>query len=84
MAGIWRALVLWLARRFGGRLRHPQLFAIALVLFVVDLFVPDLIPMVDELLLLVATLWLGSLRERASVSKGPASGAPPGPKAPPA
>ncbi len=34
--------------RFAGRLRFPQLFAITLILFVVDLIVPDLIPFADE------------------------------------
>lgn len=48
-------------RRF-GHLRFPQLFAITAAVFLLDLFIPDLIPFVDEILLGLATLLLGSLR----------------------
>ena len=49
---------------WAARLRFPQLFLLTLVLFLVDLFVPDLIPLADELLLGLATILLGSLRKR--------------------
>ncbi len=35
--------------RFASRLRFPQLFAVVLGLFLLDLFVPDVIPFFDEL-----------------------------------
>ena len=55
---------------FGGlmawaaRLRFPQLFLLTVVLFFVDLLIPDLIPLADELLLGLAAILLGSLRKR--------------------
>jgi hypothetical protein len=52
-----------LLRRF-GRLRFPTLFVITAVLFVINVLVPDPIPFIDELLLGLGTLLLGSLRKR--------------------
>ena len=53
-------------RRFAERLRFPHLFLMTAVLFVVDLLIPDVIPYVDELLLALLTLLLGSWRKRGS------------------
>ena len=50
--------------RFAGELRFPQLFWLTAILFVVDVFVPDLIPFADEILLGLATLLLGSWKKR--------------------
>ena len=47
-----------------SRLRFPYLFAVAVVVFVADLFVPDLIPFADEILLGFATALLGMWRRR--------------------
>jgi hypothetical protein len=47
-----------------GGLRFPYLFLLAGGLFVLDLFVPDLIPFVDEIMLGLLTLLLGSFRRR--------------------
>ena len=41
-----------------SRLRSWQLVAVAAVLFLIDLFVPDPLPFVDEGLLGLLTLWL--------------------------
>jgi hypothetical protein len=46
------------------RLRFPQLFLLLLALFVADLFVPDPIPLLDELVLGILTLMVGSWRRR--------------------
>ena len=51
-------------RGFAGGLRFPVLFAIVAGVFLVDLFIPDMIPMVDEVLLALLTVLLGSLRRR--------------------
>jgi hypothetical protein len=51
-----------LFQRFFGRLRFPQLFVLAAVLFVADLAVPDLIPFADEILLGLLTTMLGALK----------------------
>ncbi len=59
-----QGLIRSLLGRFGARLRFPQLFAVAATLFFVDLLIPDLIPFIDEILLGLLTLLLGSLQER--------------------
>jgi len=46
------------------RLRFPQLFAILAGLLVLDLLLPDPIPLVDELTLAVLTFLIGSWRTR--------------------
>ena len=55
--------------RFFGRLRFPQLFALAAVLFVVDLFIPDLIPFADEILLGMMTTLFASLKNRNATTQ---------------
>ncbi len=50
--------------RWAAGLRWPWLFVIAAVLLVVDLIVPDLIPLLDELLLALATLLFGAWKRR--------------------
>ena len=57
-------------RNYLARLRHPQLFALMTVLFLVDLVVPDIIPFVDEILLLGATLLVGRLKRRGATIDG--------------
>lgn len=49
---------------FASRLRFPWLFALTAGLFLLDLIVPDAIPLADEFLLGLATLLLGSWRKR--------------------
>jgi len=53
-----------IARNLVGRLKHPWLFAILAVLLAVDLLVPDPVPFVDELLLALLTVLVGSWRAR--------------------
>ena len=48
-----------IAQRFLGRLRFPQLFVVAAVLFSLDLLVPDMVPFLDEVMLAVLTVLLG-------------------------
>ena len=50
--------------RFAAGLRFPTLFKIVGALFLIDFFLPDLIPFADEILLALGTLLLGSLRSR--------------------
>jgi hypothetical protein len=52
--------------RFAAGLRFPTLFKLVAALFVVDLFMPDLIPLLDEILLALGTLLLAALRKRRS------------------
>jgi len=59
------------------RLSYPRLFVLTAVLFVVNLLIPDPLPLVDELLLGLVTLLLAG-RKRSQ----PASGPPPIPVRP--
>lgn len=69
------AVLAWITG-FASKLRFPWLFALALGLFLLDLFVPDVIPFVDEILLALVTMLLGGLRRKPP-------GAPPGQGEPP-
>lgn len=52
--------------RWAGRLRHPTLFAITAALFVLDLLIPDFIPLADEILLGLATVLLANWKDRGA------------------
>jgi hypothetical protein len=58
-------------RRFTAGLRYPQLFLLTAALFAVDLFVLDMIPFVDELLLGMLTLLLARIKDRRSGDEPP-------------
>ena len=62
--------------RFAERLRFPQLFLLALTLFILELLLPDVIPFVDEILLALATLILSALRrgEKTPVARSQGAG----------
>jgi hypothetical protein len=51
---------------FLGRLSYPRLFVITAVLFVIDLIVPDFIPLADEILLGLGSLLLANFKKRKS------------------
>ena len=53
-----------LLQRALRRLRYPYLFVVLAVLFLLDLVVPDAIPFVDELVLGLLTMLVGSWRNR--------------------
>lgn len=57
-------VVVWL-----GRLRHPQLFVVTGVLLLINVLIPDVVPLVDELLLATLTLWLGSRKRNGENAK---------------
>jgi hypothetical protein len=67
MADDPRGMIRTLLGSFGAKLRFPQLFAIAATLFFVDLLIPDLIPFIDEILLGLLTLLLGSMQAKPEV-----------------
>ena len=52
--------------RLAGRLRFPVLFLVTALAFGVDLVVPDAIPFIDEILLGLATVLLGTWKRRRS------------------
>lgn len=51
---------------FFARLRFPVLFAVTAIAFVIDLFVPDLIPVADELALGLLAASLAAWRKKRS------------------
>jgi len=54
-----------LVERFASRLRFPQLFILVSVLFLISFAIPfDPIPFIDEILLALLTVLLGSLKKR--------------------
>jgi hypothetical protein len=69
--------------KYAGELRFPKLLALTVVLFAVDLVVPDVIPLADEILLGLVAAILGTLKKKrrdqiaASTAQPPASLPPP-------
>lgn len=50
--------------RWASRLRFPYLFALTAVLFVLNLFIPDVIPLADELVMGLVAVLFASLRKK--------------------
>lgn len=57
--------------QFASGLRYPELFFVLVVLFVLDLFIPDLIPFADEILLGLLTVLLARVKERRPAEREP-------------
>ena len=56
--------------RYASNLRFPKLLAITTGLFVIDLFFPDVVPFIDEILLGLISLLLASLKKgRSEISQ---------------
>ncbi len=56
--------------QYASNLRFPKLLAITTGLFVIDLFFPDVVPFVDEILLGLISLLLASLKKgRSGISE---------------
>jgi len=60
--------------RWASRLRFPYLFLITAVLFVLNLFIPDALPLADELIMGLVAMLLASLRKRPDNDSGKDSG----------
>ena len=54
--------------RWSSRLRFPYLFFLTLALFIVNLFIPDMVPFADEIIMGLVAALLGSLKRRSSDS----------------
>lgn len=68
---------MWIYRKFLGpiqrfleRRRFRTLFLILAGLFVANVFIPDPIPFIDEALMLMATVIVGSFRKRKKGAPG--------------
>ncbi len=53
-----------LVERFASGLKYPYLFLLIAVVFFLDLIVPDAIPFIDEILLGLVAVLLGTWKER--------------------
>jgi len=69
MSGPSRA---WLAGlvAYAARLRFPWLFGLTVLLFAIDLAVPDVIPFADEALLGLGAALLGAWKKRREETDG--------------
>jgi hypothetical protein len=56
--------------RWVGRLRFPYLLALVGSLFLIDLVIPDAIPLLDEILLGSLTLLLSTWKRRRGEPRG--------------
>lgn len=59
--------------RWASGLRFPAMFAFTALLFILNLLVPDVIPLADEILMGLVALLFGSLRKK----KGKEASQPP-------
>jgi hypothetical protein len=57
--------------RWASRLRFPYLFALTAILFVLNLFIPDVIPLADELLMGLVAVLFASLRKKPAKEEPP-------------
>ena len=56
------------------KLRYPTLFKVTALVFAINVFVPDMIPFVDEILLGLGTLLLANLKDRKGSDREPIDG----------
>ena len=54
-------------------INYPQLFKVMLLLYLADVLIPDAIPFVDEVLLGLLTLLVGSWKSRREPTQRPPS-----------
>jgi hypothetical protein len=57
--------------RWATKLRFPYLFLLTTVLFVLNLFIPDVIPLADEIIMGLVAVLLGSLRKKPDADAQP-------------
>ena len=72
LRGVTRGGLAGIFIRWASRLRFPYLFVLTAALFVLNLFVPDALPMADELIMGLVAVLLGSLRKQSSGDEQPA------------
>jgi len=67
----------------GMNLRFPGLFALLATVFVFDLFIPDFIPFVDEIILAILTMLFALWKDRRATIVTTAKAGPPLPQSRP-
>jgi hypothetical protein len=63
--GIARGGMVGLLMRWAGRLRFPYLLGLTVILFVFNLFMPDAVPLIDEVIMGLIAALLASLKKPA-------------------
>ncbi len=71
---IIRGGIVGILMRWASRLRFPWLLLITAVLFVLNLFIPDVLPLADELIMGLVTVLLASLRKKPGTDAKEPSG----------
>lgn len=71
MAANGEGMVGGFIQRWASRLRHPQLFALLLGVFLADLILPDFIPFADEIFLGLLTVLFGMWKDRRTPTSAP-------------
>jgi hypothetical protein len=64
MGKVARGGLMGIIVRWVSRLRFPYIFILTAILFVFNLFIPDVVPMIDELIMGLLTALLASLRKK--------------------
>ena len=59
--------------RWSSSLRFPYIFMLVTVLFVINLFIPDVVPFADEIIMGLVAVLLASLRKRPEEGKSTGS-----------
>jgi len=65
-----RGGVIGMVVKWGARLRFPYLLLVTALLFVANLFIPDVIPFADEIIMGLLTLLLANLKKKPQESAG--------------
>lgn len=73
MPGLSRRILSHFLGRYAARLRMPRLLLVLAVLFLLNLAIPDPIPWIDEIMLGIATLIVGSLKRSQEEAEKPAT-----------
>ena len=68
--GIARGGMVGLFMRWAGRLRFPYLLGLTVILFVFNLFMPDAVPLIDEVIMGLIAALLASLKKPAEKTPG--------------
>ena len=60
--------------RWASKLRFPYLFLLMAVLFFLNLFIPDIVPFADEIIMGLVAALLASLRKKPEVEQSTEQG----------
>ena len=60
--------------RWSSNLRFPYLFLLMAVLFVINLFIPDVVPFADEIIMGLVAALLASLRKKPETEQSTGNG----------